>query len=293
MILDLSAANQFYSLFCSLFFLTRWTKRVNYFLRIKATTIMRETPCTCRILIFFLYLFADMQIRSWFWYFIITYFWSNTFGQQDSIIIRISLSKRHFRALREKSRQKVQQALKNIYFCFQEKPYLTAFKVSFAIGLVIPCSLLFLIMVSTATFFFFVYLTLFVVIGFFSSLFIIPLLGISFVFAIGVVSFGFCSNMSFKMAQLIYVRADAFLKKVLDKMALQTQPAQLQEPQEPLSTLRPVSNPTIPSPLRQTARPSKFVTEEDVIFEPVSAQSAIARSLETTANKAGNKFQLS
>ncbi|KAM5425173.1 Outer spore wall protein 5 [Saccharomyces cerevisiae] len=218
---------------------------------------------------------------------------SNTFGQQDSIIIRISLSKRHFRALREKSSQKVQQALKNIYFCFQEKPYLTAFKVSFAIGLAIPCSLLFLIMVSTATFFFFVYLTLFVVIGFFSSLFIIPLLGISFVFAIGVVSFGFCSNMSFKMAQLIYVRADAFLKKVLDKIALQTQPAQLQEPQEPLSTLRPVSNPTIPSPLRQTARPSKFVTEEDVIFEPVSAQSAIARSLETTANKAGNKFQLS
>lgn len=143
MILDLSAANQFYSLFCSLFFLTRWTKRVNYFLRIKATTIMRETPCTCRILIFFLCLFADMQIRSWFWYFIITYFWSNTFGQQDSIIIRISLSKRHFRALREKSSQKVQQALKNIYFCFQEKPYLTAFKVSFAIGLAIPCSLLF------------------------------------------------------------------------------------------------------------------------------------------------------
>ncbi|EJS44249.1 YMR148W [Saccharomyces arboricola H-6] len=145
-------------------------------------------------------------------------------------------------------------------------------------------------MVSTATFFFFVYLLLFVVIGVFSSLFIIPLLGISFVFAIGVVSFGFCSNMSFKMAQLIYIRADAFLKKVLDKMALKTQPTQ---PQEPPSTLRPVSNPTIPSPLRQTARPSKFVTEEDVIFEPVSAQSAIARSLETTAKKAGNGFQLS
>lgn len=293
MILDLSAANQFYSLFCSaFFFLTRWTKRVNYFLRIKATTIMRETPCTCRILIFFLCLFADMQIRSWFWYFIITYFWSNTFGQQDSIIIRISLSKRHFRALREKSSQKVQQALKNIYFCFQEKPYLTAFKVSFAIGLAIPCSLLFLIMVSTATFFFFVYLTLFVVIGFFSSLFIIPLLGISFVFAIGVVSFGFCSNMSFKWPNSFMSELIAFWKKSSTK-ALQTQPAQLQEPQEPLSTLRPVSNPTIPSPLRQTARPSKFVTEEDVIFEPVSAQSAIARSLETTANKAGNKFQLS
>ncbi|QHS75419.1 Ldo16p [Saccharomyces paradoxus] len=154
-------------------------------------------------------------------------------------------------------------------------------------------------MVSTATFFFFIYLLLFVVIGFFSSLFIIPLLGISFVFAIGVVSFGFCSNMSFKMAQLVYVRADTFLKKVLDKMALQTEAAQPQEPQEPgepqeaPSTLRPVSNPTIPSPLRQTARPSKFVTEEDVIFEPVSAQSAIARSLETTAKKAGNGFQLS
>ena len=104
------------------------------------------------------------------------------------------------------------------------------------------------------------------------------------------------------MAQLVYVRADTFLKKVLDKMALQTEAAQPQEPQEPQeprepqeapSTLRPVSNPTIPSPLRQTARPSKFVTEEDVIFEPVSAQSAIARSLETTAKKAGNGFQLS
>lgn len=127
-------------------------------------------------------------------------------------------------------------------------------------------------------------------------MFIIPLLGISFVFAIGVVAFGFCSNMSFKMAQLVYIRADAFLKKVLDKMASQTQPTQPQEPQEPQEppvTLRPVSNPTIPSPLRQTARPSKFVTEEDVIFEPVSAQSAIARSLETTAKKAGNRFQLS
>ncbi|CAI4035620.1 hypothetical protein SMKI_13G2700 [Saccharomyces mikatae IFO 1815] len=145
-------------------------------------------------------------------------------------------------------------------------------------------------MVSAATFFFFVYLLVFVVIGFFSSLFIIPLLGISFVFAIGVVAFGFCSNLSFKMAQVVYVRADTFLKRVLDKMALQTQPAQ---PQETLSTLRPVSNPTIPSPLRQTARPSKFVTEEDVIFEPVSAQSAIARSLETTAKEAGNGYKLS
>ncbi|CCF56797.1 hypothetical protein KAFR_0B05010 [Kazachstania africana CBS 2517] len=77
-------------------------------------------------------------------------------------------------------------------------------------------------MVSISTFYFLTYFIIFMSIGFIASLLILPLLGISFLFATGVVVFGFVSNLTFKMGQYIYFKTDRNLKKILDRMALQS-----------------------------------------------------------------------
>lgn len=69
-----------------------------------------------------------------------------------------------------------------------------------------------------ATGYFFIYMSFFVIFGFVSSFLIIPLLTTSFFFAIGVVLFGFLSNITFKSGQFVYFKADKRLKKLLELM---------------------------------------------------------------------------
>lgn len=77
-------------------------------------------------------------------------------------------------------------------------------------------------MFSMASFYFFIYLVIFLIIGVTSTIFIIPLLGASFIFAIGVVVLGFFSNLTFKLAQRFYFSADEKLKTTLKKMSKHT-----------------------------------------------------------------------
>ncbi|CCD26478.1 Ldo16p NDAI_0H03050 [Naumovozyma dairenensis CBS 421] len=77
-------------------------------------------------------------------------------------------------------------------------------------------------MVSLASVYFFIYLVIFLIIATASSIFIIPLLGTSFIFAVGVVTFGFISNVTFKLAQNLYFSADERLKSTLKKMSKHT-----------------------------------------------------------------------
>ena len=72
---------------------------------------------------------------------------------------------------------------------------------------------------SMATSYFFIYMSFFMIFGFISSFLIIPLLSTSFIFAIGVVIFGFISNVTFKSGQFVYYKTDKKLKKYLELMA--------------------------------------------------------------------------
>ncbi|SMN19198.1 similar to Saccharomyces cerevisiae YMR148W OSW5 Protein of unknown function that may play a role in spore wall assembly [Maudiozyma saulgeensis] len=73
------------------------------------------------------------------------------------------------------------------------------------------------------TSYFFIYMSFFITFGFISSFLIIPLLSTSFFFAIGVVLFGFISNITFKSGQFIYYKADKKLKNYLELMAYNLQ----------------------------------------------------------------------
>lgn len=84
------------------------------------------------------------------------------------------------------------------------------------------------------TSYFFIYMSFFITFGFISSFLIIPLLSTSFIFAIGVVIFGFISNITFKSGQFIYYKADKKLKNYLELMAynLQKKPSTVVTPNE-------------------------------------------------------------
>ena len=76
---------------------------------------------------------------------------------------------------------------------------------------------------SMATSYFFIYMSFFIIFGFISSFLIIPLLSTSFIFAIGVVIFGFISNITFKSGQFVYYKTDKKLRKYLELMAYNLQ----------------------------------------------------------------------
>lgn len=63
-------------------------------------------------------------------------------------------------------------------------------------------------------------------------MFVIPLLATSFIFATGVVAFGFVSNVAFKLSQSVYFKADRRLKNILMKMAAFKAPKQKETEKE-------------------------------------------------------------
>mgnify|MGYP003362986659 CR=1 len=101
---------------------------------------------------------------------------------------------------------------------YRRNPYTTIFYSSFITASIVPFFLLVSTLFAMATGYFFVYMALFVGFGFISSMLIIPLLSVSFIFAVGVVLFGFVSNVTFKSGQYIYFKTDKRLKTYLQLM---------------------------------------------------------------------------
>lgn len=174
---------------------------------------------------------------------------------------------------------------------FKIKPFQTLFLLSLSLGFSFPAFLFVSMIVSFSTIYFFLYLVLFVAIGIISSLFIIPLLGASFVFASGVVVFGFLSNITFRMAQSIYVKVDKKLKLTLKKMSSYTN----SENKKPstgsqfFSTKINQNARTLNNKNNNFNRDGNLATSTirgiDIPLESsTSATSAIARSLETRAD---------
>lgn len=76
-------------------------------------------------------------------------------------------------------------------------------------------------MATFSSVYFLIYFVSFLAIATAASFFIIPLLGVSFLFASAVVVFGFFSDITFKFAQTLYIKADHRLKSTLNKMGSQ------------------------------------------------------------------------
>ncbi|CAR25786.1 hypothetical protein ZYGR_0A03550 [Zygosaccharomyces rouxii] len=76
-------------------------------------------------------------------------------------------------------------------------------------------------MATLSSVYFLIYFVSFLAIAAVASFFIIPLLGISFLFASAVVVFGFLSDITFKFAQSLYIKTDHRLKSTLSKMGNQ------------------------------------------------------------------------
>lgn len=130
----------------------------------------------------------------------------------------------------KKSAGLVKTTLVKLVVRFQKKPYSTTLFVIIAIINLIPLLIFVFIMATLSSVYFLIYFVSFLAIATAASFFIIPLLGISFMFASGVVIFGFFSDVTFKFAQSLYIKTDHRLKSTLTKMGNHTkgeQPADL------------------------------------------------------------------
>lgn len=152
-------------------------------------------------------------------------------------------------SLRDIVRHQIQQIKKllrlnylRVQIRYRRNPYSTLFFSSLLIGTILPVTLFLMTLFTMATSYFFIYMSFFIIFGFVSSFLIIPLLSTSFIFAIGVVIFGFISNVTFKSGQFVYYKTDKKLKRYLELMAynLQKTPNK-QEQNFSLKTLKNVS----------------------------------------------------
>ncbi|KAG0670806.1 Osw5p [Maudiozyma exigua] len=125
---------------------------------------------------------------------------------------------------------------------YRRNPYSTLFFSSLLIGTILPVTLFLMTLFTMATSYFLIYMSFFIIFGFISSFLIIPLLSTSFIFAIGVVIFGFISNITFKSGQFVYYKTDKKLKKYLELMAYNLQKTPKKQDQNiSMKTLKNVS----------------------------------------------------
>lgn len=138
-------------------------------------------------------------------------------------------------------------------------------------------------MATLSSVYFLIYFVSFLAIAAAASFFIIPLLGISFLFASAVVIFGFLSDITFKFAQSLYIKTDRRLKSTLNKMGNQTNGNSNSRPGEG-------SPQPIPAPPQKPATEEPELNVEpdsnvwDTLGVETSTTSAIARSLEARAD---------
>ncbi|CCH59731.1 hypothetical protein TBLA_0B09160 [Henningerozyma blattae CBS 6284] len=72
-------------------------------------------------------------------------------------------------------------------------------------------------MFTISTIYFLIYLSIFIFIGLTSSIFIVPLLITSFVFATLVVIFGFISNSTLNLALWLFFKTNMYMRKTINK----------------------------------------------------------------------------
>lgn len=87
-------------------------------------------------------------------------------------------------------------------------------------------------MATLSSVYFLIYFVSFLAIAAAASFFIIPLLGVSFLFASAVVAFGFFSDITFKFAQALYIKTDHRLKSTLNKMGSQRNSSANSQPED-------------------------------------------------------------
>lgn len=177
----------------------------------------------------------------------------------------------------QKIRDLIKVSFLHLILRFKKKPYSTLFLVIITFGNIIPISLFLFVMVSLSSLYFLAYLIVFLFVGVFASFFIVPLLGISFVFATCVVVFGFLSDMTFKFAQAIYIKTDHGLKSTLGKMGTHTKKKESEKP----NVMKNFSSARFKSANRDLISSNNGI---DIPSGTTSAASAIARSLETRAD---------
>lgn len=107
----------------------------------------------------------------------------------------------------------------------KQHPYKSLFVVSFTVSFSVPILVFITIMSLISMVLFFFYLGAFFAVGAIASIFIIPLMIVSLIFAGGVVICGFFSNMFFKMAQYIYDRFVLYMQELLRNLADQVPPS--------------------------------------------------------------------
>ncbi|QLG72405.1 hypothetical protein HG535_0D01130 [Zygotorulaspora mrakii] len=127
-------------------------------------------------------------------------------------------------------------------------------------------------MISLSSFFFVLYLIFFISVGIIASIFIIPSLVLSFIFASFVVIFGFLSDITFRISQKLYLKVDHRLRYALKKMS-----AQRKSEESKKCAILNNSN-------MVGSSDNQMSNTVSVPAEPSTAASGIARSLETRAN---------
>lgn len=154
-----------------------------------------------------------------------------------------------------KSREIIQLQIGKVGVRFRQKPYSTIFLLSISCAGATPIGLALFVMVSLSSAYFLLYFMVFLSMGLFASVFIVPLLTVSFVFASCVVIFGFLSDITFKFAQVIYFKTDHRLKSTLGKMGNHTKGADDARPQvmKNYSSARIKSSHSISQPLSSSS----------------------------------------
>ena len=100
----------------------------------------------------------------------------------------------------------------------RRRPYNTIFYLTVILTAFFPAALLTTMVLSVSSIYFFVYLLLFLSTGSLSLLLIVPLFAMSLIFAGGVITSGFLSNITFKLGQSIYYKTDRRMRFLVTKM---------------------------------------------------------------------------
>lgn len=100
----------------------------------------------------------------------------------------------------------------------RRRPYNTVFYLTVILTAFFPTALLSTMVLSVSSIYFFVYLLLFLSTGLLSLVLIVPLFMMSLLFAGGVITSGFFSNITFKIGQSIYFRTDKRMRFLVTRM---------------------------------------------------------------------------
>ncbi|GCE98207.1 hypothetical protein ZYGM_003556 [Zygosaccharomyces mellis] len=163
------------------------------------------------------------------WFPKLTSFFSEVFGENSGLS---SFTENYVLPSCQRSAGLIKSGLIKLVTRFQKKPYSTAFISIVATINFVPILIFVIIMATLSSVYFLIYFVSFLAIAAAASFFIIPLLGVSFLFASAVVAFGFFSDITFKFAQALYIKTDHRLKSTLNKMGSQRNSSANSQPED-------------------------------------------------------------